>query len=35
MQLTALSAVKHRIRVGEPLPFNVRNADHTLLLARG
>lgn len=35
MQLTALSAVKHRIRVGEPLPFNVRNTDHTLLLARG
>ena len=35
MQLTALSAVKHRIRVGEPLPFNVRNADRTLLLARG
>ncbi|MFY9509399.1 MAG: HD domain-containing phosphohydrolase [Rubrivivax sp.] len=35
MQLTALSAVKHRIRVGEPLPFNVRNSDHTLLLARG
>jgi len=35
MQLTALSAVKHRIRVGEPLPFNVRNADSTLLLARG
>ena len=35
MQLTALSAVRHRIRVGEPLPFNVRNADQTLLLARG
>ena len=35
MQLTALSAVKHRIHVGEPLPFNVRNADRTLLLARG
>ncbi len=35
MQVTALSAVKHRVRVGEPLPFNVRNADHTLLLARG
>jgi hypothetical protein len=35
MQLTALSAVKHRIHVGEPLPFNVRNADQTLLLARG
>jgi HD-GYP domain-containing protein (c-di-GMP phosphodiesterase class II) len=35
MQLTALSAVRHRIRVGEPLPFNVRNADRTLLLARG
>jgi HD-GYP domain-containing protein (c-di-GMP phosphodiesterase class II) len=35
MHLTALSAVKHRIRVGQPLPFNVRNADQTLLLARG
>lgn len=35
MQLTALSAVKHRIRVGEPLPFDVRDADRTLLLARG
>lgn len=35
MPFTSLSAVKHRIRVGMPLPFNVRNADHTLLLARG
>ncbi len=35
MQLTALSVVKHRIRVGEALPFNVRNADGTLLLALG
>lgn len=35
MNLTALSVVRHRIRVGLPLPFNVRNADRTLLLARG
>jgi len=35
MQYTELLAVKHRIRLGEPLPFNVRNADCTLLLARG
>jgi hypothetical protein len=35
MQFTALSVVKHRIQVNTPLPFNVRNADHTLLLARG
>ncbi|MDP3084795.1 MAG: HD domain-containing phosphohydrolase [Rubrivivax sp.] len=35
MQVTALSVVKQRIQVGVPLPFNVRNADKTLLLARG
>ncbi len=35
MQTTELSAVKHRIELGAPLPFNVRNADKTLLLARG
>ena len=35
MQLTDLAVVKHRIQLGAPLPFNVRNADHTLLLARG
>lgn len=35
MNLTALSVVRHRIRVGFPLPFNVRDADRTLLLARG
>ncbi len=35
MQTTHLSVVRHRIHVGEPLPFNVRNADKTLLLARG
>jgi HD-GYP domain-containing protein (c-di-GMP phosphodiesterase class II) len=35
MQFSQLAAVKHRIAVGQPLPFNVRNADHTLLLARG
>lgn len=35
MQVTALSVVRQRIQVGVPLPFNVRNADKTLLLARG
>ncbi len=35
MQFSQLAAVKHRVAVGQPLPFNVRNADHTLLLARG
>ena len=35
MQFAELSTVKHRVRLGAPLPFNVRNADRTLLLARG
>ena len=35
MQFSQLATVKHRLSVGKPLPFNVRNADHTLLLARG
>ncbi len=35
MQFADLSAVKHRVHLGAPLPFNVRNADKTLLLARG
>ncbi len=35
MQFAELSTVKHRVRVGAPLPFNVRDADRTLLLARG
>ncbi|MBX3643830.1 MAG: hypothetical protein KF720_12270 [Rubrivivax sp.] len=35
MQCSQLATVKHRLAVGKPLPFNVRNADHTLLLARG
>jgi hypothetical protein len=35
MQFSQLSAVKHRVTVGAPLPFNVRNGDGTLLLARG
>jgi HD-GYP domain-containing protein (c-di-GMP phosphodiesterase class II) len=35
MQLTTLESVKHLLRVGVPLPFNVRNTDHTLLLACG
>jgi HD-GYP domain-containing protein (c-di-GMP phosphodiesterase class II) len=35
MQLADLSTVSHQIRVGAPLPFNVRDSDKTLLLARG
>lgn len=35
MSFAQLSVVKHRIQVGVPLPFNVRNSDRTLLLARG
>ena len=35
MQFAELSTVKHRVQLGVPLPFNVRHADTTLLLARG
>ncbi len=35
MQYAPLSVVKHLVRAGQPLPFNVRDADGTLLLARG
>ena len=35
MQLAHLSSVKHRVHLGMPLPFNVRDANKTLLLARG
>ena len=35
MQFAPLSTVKHRVALGVPLPFNVYNADRTLLLARG
>ena len=35
MQLATLAAVRNRIRLGEPMPFDVRDADRTLLLARG
>ena len=35
MQFIQLEAVKHHLRVGAPLPFNVRRSDRTLLLARG
>jgi hypothetical protein len=34
-QFAELSAVQNRMRPGLPLPFNVRDADRTLLLARG
>ena len=35
MQFAQLSVVKQRVQVGVPLPFGVRDADRTLLLARG
>jgi hypothetical protein len=35
MQLAALASVQHRIRLGGRLPFDVLDADRTLLLARG
>lgn len=35
MQFSQLATVRQRVQVGRPLPFNVRDADHTLLLARG
>lgn len=35
MNFVQLSTVQHRISVGVPLPFHVRDADQTLLLARG
>ena len=35
MPYAELSSVKHRVQPGQPLPFNVRDADRTLLLARG
>jgi hypothetical protein len=35
MQFAQLSVVKQRVLVGAPLPFNVRDSDRTLLLARG
>ena len=35
MQFAPLASVKHRVTIGAPLPFNVYNADRTLLLATG
>jgi hypothetical protein len=35
MQFAPLSSVKQRVLVGVPLPFGVRDADRTLLLAKG
>lgn len=35
MPYAELSTVKHRVQAGAALPFNVRDADGTLLLARG
>jgi len=35
MHYADLSTVQLRLQLGAPLPFNVRDADHSLLLARG
>jgi HD domain len=35
MTFADLFSVQHRLQLGQPLPFNVRAADKTLLLARG
>lgn len=35
MSFTALSSVQQRLAIGQPLPFNVRDDDRALLLARG
>lgn len=35
MTFVQLASVQHRVTVGVPLPFHVRDADQTLLLARG
>ena len=35
MQFSPLASLKNRVSVGIPLPFNVRDADETLMLARG
>ena len=35
MQYAPLASLRHRLNLGGPVPFNIRNADQTLLLARG
>ncbi|MEN9628095.1 MAG: hypothetical protein RJA10_1322 [Pseudomonadota bacterium] len=35
MTFTTLTAVQYRVTIGQPLPFNVRDGEQTLLLARG
>jgi HD-GYP domain-containing protein (c-di-GMP phosphodiesterase class II) len=35
MPFVDLATVQHRVTLGAPLPFNVRSADQSLLLARG
>jgi HD-GYP domain-containing protein (c-di-GMP phosphodiesterase class II) len=35
MSFVALSSVKHRVRIGQPLPFGVLDANGQLLLTRG
>ena len=35
MECSPLTVAKQKIKVGSPLPFNIRDSDGTLLLARG
>jgi hypothetical protein len=35
MPFSPIATVKHRLKPGSPVPFNIHHADHTLLLARG
>ncbi len=35
MSYSPLAAVRHRVKLGAPVAFNIRGPDHTLLLARG
>ena len=35
MQYAPLASLRHRLIFGGPVPFNIRNMDQTLLLARG
>ena len=34
MELCPLTRVQHRIRIGSPLPFSIRDASNRLLLAK-
>lgn len=35
MPFSPIATVRHRLKPGLPVPFNIHHADHTLLLARG